>query len=95
MRAAFLLAVALSVGAPFQCASDPDPERALEDSAPRALWDLSERFRAQGNTEARRETLEHLVERYPSSRYARRAEQALATASGPPDPPHDAEDPGP
>lgn len=81
MRPALLLAAALALGAPFQCASDPDPDRAMEDSAPRALWDLSERFREQGNAEARRETLEWLVERYPSSRYARRAERALAAGA--------------
>lgn len=77
MRAALLVAVALSLGAPFQCASDPDPDRAMEDSAPEALWNLSERFREEGKDEARRDTLEWIVERYPSSRYARRAEQAL------------------
>jgi len=70
------LAALLSL-APFQCASDPDPDRAREDSAPRALWDLSERFREQGDADARRETLRWLVERYPSSRYAHRAELAL------------------
>ncbi len=75
MRALVLFA-ALSL-APFQCASDPDPERSMEDSAPRALWDLSERFREQDDDRARRETLEWLIERYPSSRYARRAERAL------------------
>jgi hypothetical protein len=72
-----LLIGMLWVTAPFQCASDPDPERAIEDSAPEVLWELSEDFRARGDDGARRRTLEWIVERYPSSRYARRAEHAL------------------
>lgn len=77
MRLALFVAAALAVTAPFQCASDPDPDRAMEDSAPRALWDLSVRFEAEGNEQARRTTLEQLVERYPSSRYAQRAQVVL------------------
>jgi hypothetical protein len=83
------VAVAALAGAPFQCASDPDPNRRMEDSAPEALWELSERFEAKGEHAARRETLRHLVERYPSSRFARRAELELeregeaAPAAGP------------
>jgi len=76
MLAAVGLVVALGA-APFQCASDPDPDRALEDSAPAALWDLSERFRAEGDVDGRDRVLRYLVERYPSSRYARRAELEL------------------
>lgn len=76
---ALLLAIALG-GAPFQCASDPDPNRRMEDTAPEALWELSERFEEKGDPNARRETLRHLVERYPSSRYARRAELELERA---------------
>lgn len=73
-----LLALCLAAWiAPFQCASDPDPDRAMEDSAPGALWELSERFAQRGDEDARRETLRHLVERYPSSREARRAELVL------------------
>jgi len=71
-----LAAVLLST-APFQCASEPDPNRAIADSAPRSLWLLSERFAEQGDEDARRGTLGYLIERYPSSRYARRAEQVL------------------
>jgi hypothetical protein len=73
------MAVVLA-GAPFQCASDPDPNRRMEDTAPEALWELSERFEAQGDEPARRETLRHLIERYPSSRFARRAELVLEGA---------------
>jgi TolA-binding protein len=73
---------ASSSGAPFQCASDPDPSRRMEDSAPEALWILAERFREEGDVEARRTTLRHLMEQYPSSRYAQRAEQVLEEEGG-------------
>ena len=59
----------------------------MEDSPPSALWDLAERFRQAGDAEARRDTLRFLVERYPSSRYAHRAERALERSDGPPDEP--------
>ncbi len=72
-----IVALLTATTAPFQCASDPDPDRATEDSAPAALWDLAERFRADGDIASRERTLRYLVERYPSSRYARRAELAL------------------
>ena len=71
-----LLALALG-GAPFQCAADPDPERRIADTPAEALWDLSERFEEEGNETARRTTLEQLVERYPSSREAVRAQDIL------------------
>lgn len=85
MRAGVIVAALWLGAAPFQCASDPDPNRAIEDSAPEALWNLSEEFRERGDAEARRTTLEHIVERYPSSRFARRAEQELAAERDPVD----------
>ena len=79
MRAAALVVLVLALArAPFQCASDPDPNRRLEDSAPEALWNLSEEFEAHGDREARDVTLRHLIDRYPRSRFARRAEVLLA-----------------
>ena len=69
------------IGAPFQCASDPDPSRRLEESAPESLWHLSEHFEERGDRDAREQTLRYLIERYPRSRYARRAELALAGRS--------------
>ena len=64
--------------APFQCAADPDPERRMQDSPSEALFELSERFRAEGNEAARRTTLETIVDRYPSSREATTATEILA-----------------
>lgn len=75
MIKALLLAFALS--APFQCASDPDPEHRLEDSPSEALWDLAARLEREGHVEARHSTLEQLIERYPGSREAQRARDEL------------------
>lgn len=72
------LVLALALGsAPFQCASDPDPARRLEDSPAEALYMLAERFEDEGRPDARRTTLQQLVERYPSSREAERARREL------------------
>jgi hypothetical protein len=90
--AAAALALAALALAPLQCAPRRGPgpgdatrdgaggaaaEGAGEDSAPEALWALAERLGADGATDARRRTLEYLVERYPSSRFSRKAALAL------------------
>ncbi|MCB9611410.1 MAG: hypothetical protein H6721_08980 [Sandaracinus sp.] len=67
----------LALGAPFQCASDPDPNRRIEDTPAEALWRLAERFEADGDTDARRVALQEIVDRYPSSAEAERARRAL------------------
>ncbi len=73
-----LLVGALLAQAPLQCSREPDPELRREETPPEALYGLAERFRSRGDEAARRETLEFLVERYPSSRFAVRARQELA-----------------
>ena len=75
MKAA-LLALSVMLWAPYQCGTEPN-ERPQEDSAPKALWVLSEKFESEGNTAARDTTLNQLVEQYPSSRYAEQARLAL------------------
>jgi TolA-binding protein len=85
MKAA-LLAVGILLSAPYQCATEPN-ERPTEDSAPKALWMLSERFEKDGQADARKTTLQQLVEQYPSSRYAERARQALGKAGDEPEKP--------
>jgi hypothetical protein len=72
-----ILTLALFGTAPFQCASDPDPNRRIEDTPAEALWTLSERFRSEGNDAARRTTLQQLVDQYPNSREAERARLVL------------------
>lgn len=74
-----LTLVCLLVTAPMQCASDPTTTVHDDDvdSAPEALWKLAERFRVEGNVEARRTALDQLRHDYPSSRFAVRAEREL------------------
>jgi len=80
------LAILLFGSAPFQCRSDPNPTRRLQDTPAEALWQLSEEFRAEGDEAARRTTLQRLVERYPGTREAERAQQVLDGHEVPPDP---------
>jgi hypothetical protein len=75
------LALLLLLRAPIQCASDPDPNRRLEDTPSEALWRLAERFEADGDEAARRIALEEIVERYPSSAEAERARVALGRSA--------------
>jgi len=75
VRAAWL-AICLFAWAPIQCGSAPEEPR-LEDSPAEALWGPSERFAETGDEAARRRTLEYLMKRYPSSRYAERTRVAL------------------
>jgi hypothetical protein len=72
-----ILSSALS-GAPFQCASEPDPNRALEETPGEALYELAVEFKKKGDDEAWRETLEYIIDRYPASRFAQTAKRDLA-----------------
>lgn len=65
-------AVTLLGTAPYQCKSN-DPERAREETTGEALWLLCGRFAAAGDDAGARKTLDYLIERYPSSREAKRA----------------------
>ena len=75
-----LLAALLLALAPVQCGSPPRDRPEWEDSPAEALFDLSERFAAEGDEEGRRRTLEYVIERYPSSRFAERARVQLGRA---------------
>jgi hypothetical protein len=79
MKAA-LLALGITLWAPFQCGTEPN-DRPREDSAPKALWMLAEKFEHEGNAGARETTLHQLVEVYPNSRYAERARHELGMPS--------------
>lgn len=74
MRFLFALLLAL---APVQCGSSPREHPEFEDSPAETLWDLSERFAADGDEEGRTRTLDYLIERYPASRFAERARVTL------------------
>ncbi len=68
--------------APYQCSGDPDPAKAVDETPGQALYGLAEQFRDAGKVEAWRKTLRYLIDRYPSSRFAKTAEQDLAGGSG-------------
>jgi len=68
-----LLTLTLFGQAPLQCQRARPASQEREETPPEALWMLAERFRQGGDVQARRRTLEFLVERYPSSRFAERA----------------------
>lgn len=76
MIRAVVAAVALSL-APLQCTHEPDPALRREDPADEALWSLARDFDARGDDAAARHTLEVLVTRYPSSRFAPGAKERL------------------
>lgn len=75
----WLAAVALLGSAPYQCKSN-DPERAREETPGEALWLLCGRFADQGDDASAKKTLDYLVERYPSSRFAERAKAERTVA---------------
>lgn len=72
-----LLLLAAAGNAPYQCASKAGPERRLEVEPAEALYDLAEKFKAEGNTKAQGETLRYLVDKFPASRFAVAAQQDL------------------
>ncbi|MBK6516182.1 MAG: hypothetical protein IPG04_19295 [Polyangiaceae bacterium] len=77
-RAAMLAAVLVgSTSAPFQCASEPDPNRTREETPGQALKGLADEFGKAGDREAKVRTLQYLVERYPRSKYAEEAKVEL------------------
>ncbi len=72
-----LVALAVSV-APMQCKHEPDAAHCWDDAPGDGLWDLATRFRETHDDAAARRTLELLVARYPSSRWAPAARDELA-----------------
>jgi hypothetical protein len=70
------LLLALSF-APYQCAREPDPNRRIEEEPAEAVYKLAERFKAEGKADARATTLKYIVERFPTSRFAKSATQEL------------------
>jgi hypothetical protein len=69
-----LLVAALSaLLAPYQCSHADQTDRPIEDTAPKALHILAERFSSQGDNSACETVIAQLIEQYPSSRYAKAA----------------------
>jgi hypothetical protein len=78
-----LVAASGAMGAPFQCASDPDPSKAREEGPGEALYGLAEQFRQRGDEKARADTLRFIVTRYPKSRFAVMAREDLEKMGAP------------
>lgn len=76
-----LLSLAL---APYQCAREPDSAKRREETPGEALYGLAVKFRENGDEAAWRATLEYLVVRYPSSRFATTAQAELDARGGAP-----------
>jgi hypothetical protein len=72
-----LVALAVSV-APMQCKHEPDAAHCWDDAPGDGLWDLATRFHETHDDAAARRTLELLLARYPSSRWAPGARDELA-----------------
>jgi hypothetical protein len=75
-----VLALAL---APVQCSKKYDESLRREDSAGDGLWSLAEDFHAKGDDKSYEATLRFLLKRYPSSRRAPKAREALAALGAP------------
>ena len=87
-----VLAAAL-VAAPIQCGSEADPALAMEETPAEALYQLAQVLKREGNEQGWRLTLEQILARYPSSRFAVAAKQDLADAGiNPASPPSDGSD---
>jgi hypothetical protein len=80
-----LVSVVLLATAPLQCGHTSDASLREDDSPGDALWTLAAEFRDAHDEAAEKRTLQHLVTRYPASRWVRAAREELArlgTAAG-------------
>ncbi len=80
-RALAPLAALALAAAPLQCPHDTPAAQCWDDAPGDGLWDLAQKFRSSHDDAAARRTLEFLVERYPSSRYAPAAREELGRSS--------------
>jgi outer membrane protein assembly factor BamD (BamD/ComL family) len=63
--------------APLQCPHETDAAHCWDDAPGDSLWDLAQKFRDNHDEAGARRTLQFLVERYPSSRFAPAAREQL------------------
>ena len=77
---ACLLLASSASAAPFQCTGEPDPALAVEQSPAEALYRLAESFREAGKSEAWKDTLRYIVERFRQSRFSAMAADDLVRA---------------
>ncbi len=76
------LGAGLLATAPLQCGHTPDAELREDETPGDALWQLAQRFEAAHDASGQKRTLQYLVERYPSSRWASPARDELAKLGG-------------
>ena len=74
-RPLFLAAVVAI--APMQCKGSDDPTLSRSESPGDALYGLAQAFREKGQQDAYVETLQYIIDRYPSSRRAVTARSEL------------------
>jgi hypothetical protein len=74
---------AAALQAPLQCSSKPPPDLAIDESPGSAVYGAAEQLKAKGDMAGWRTTLEYLIARYPSSRFAAMAKQDLGDAGAP------------
>jgi hypothetical protein len=72
------LAAAVFAIAPLQCPHENDAAHCWDDAPGDGLWDLAQKFREAHDEAGARRTLQFLLDRYPSSRYAPAAREQLA-----------------
>jgi hypothetical protein len=78
MRIVAALSLASLLGtAPLQCGSDSESAEARTETPGEALYGLAQEFKARGDADGWRRTLEYLRRRYPNSRFAVRAKNDL------------------
>ena len=70
--------VILLVTAPLQCGHTSDASLREDDTPGDALWALAAEFRDAHDVGAEKRTLQHLVTRYPASRWVPAAREELA-----------------
>ena len=76
-----LIAAGLFERAPYQCGKAPD--RTIREETPaEALYGLAQKLKAEGDDRGYRTTLEYIVQRYPSSRFAVSAREELGEIDG-------------
>ncbi len=73
---------ALLAVAPLQCGHTPESELQQDESPGDALWQLAQKFQAEHRTDAEKQTLEYLVERFPASRWVGPAKERIAALGG-------------
>jgi hypothetical protein len=82
--------------APMQCSHEPDATHCWDDAPGDGLWELAGKFKDEHDEPATRQTLQAIVDRYPSSRWAPAAREQLAAYGAPvASPPRDLADAAP